>query len=681
MNTPRDESTAAILQGISQAASETLNDERKKHAEMIRRLAKAREDFFTSGKIDACVRPEIASSWKHCRKIRLDPTMPDPRILQGKELSAVLERNEYLIRIANPVIRKLQEKLTEAGCLSMAYITDESGVILDVSMPDMFNFRDIESGFGIGALWNEDSIGTNAVGLALRYDRDFATYAPEHYMDDHTFINCATSPIHTSGRKLAGTITVSYAADFYNDLINIPVGLAAQSIERLLINRHDSAVIDFTTNELEDGVLILNADYRILQINRKMKKLLRDSHVEAESLDIRSLFRSVRMDEIPWGKKVQVDLGETFLSYRKTYLRVRLDAYRIDNGGTTDGYVIICKDMNDLLTLSQQVAGSQTRFHFDSIITQSSQMKKIIDQCRYIADQNMPVLIEGESGTGKEVLAQSIHSASRRSGKPFIAVNCAALPINLVESELFGYEKGTFTDGLSTGKAGKFEMADGGTIFLDEIGELPLDVQAKLLRVLDSYKITRIGGKYEKSLDIRVIAATNRDLRTLVENKSFREDLYYRINVMTIILPPLSERKGDIPLLARHFVGQLNLENSGPDKKLAEETIGLLERHVWKGNVRELQNAVTRAYYLCDTALITPDFLPHEVITETIDLQSRSSTSASGRIQTWKENERDLIARALQQNDGNISKAARSLDISRATMYRKIREYRLGENT
>ncbi|MDR3552533.1 MAG: sigma 54-interacting transcriptional regulator [Clostridia bacterium] len=362
-------------------------------------------------------------------------------------------------------------------------------------------------------------------------------------------------------------------------------------------------------------------------------------------------------------------MGETFLTYRGAELRVSMDVYRIENFGTTDGYVVICRDVGDIIAMSQQFIGSPTTFQFETIITKNPMMLDIIEQCRQVADQRVPILLEGESGTGKEVFAQSIHNAGRRRNKPFVAVNCAALPINLVESELFGYEKGSFTDGLATGKAGKFELANSGTIFLDEIGELPLDVQAKLLRVLDNYRVTRIGGKTEKKLDIRVIAATNRNLYDLVQAQTFREDLYYRINVMNFTLPPLSQRKEDIPLLIAYFIDQLNMENRGVGKHMSEACVRALSESVWKGNIRELQNAVTRAYYLCGETVITAAHLPKNLS------NMRVGSAPARSVGTCVEMEETLMRQAFFQHERNAAKAAAAIGMSRATFYRKMRVY------
>ena len=267
--------------------------------------------------------------------------------------------------------------------------------------------------------------------------------------------------------------------------------------------------------------------------------------------------------------------------------------------GKTIGLVLSIRDTKNLHKMVNTVVGYKASFTFDDIITKNDKMRNIIDFAKKAAKTNCNILIQSNSGTGKEVFAQSIHNYSSRCAGPFVAVNCAAIPRELVESELFGYEKGAFTGASKGGNPGKFELADGGTIFLDEIGELPLDIQSKLLRVLDNLKITRVGGTYEKSIDVRVIAATNRILEDEIESKNFRSDLYYRLSVMNLHLIPLKERKEDIELLAQYFINKLNAKNPCEAKYLDSSYIDKLKNYSFDGNIRELRNLVERSYYLC----------------------------------------------------------------------------------
>jgi transcriptional regulator with PAS, ATPase and Fis domain len=306
-------------------------------------------------------------------------------------------------------------------------------------------------------------------------------------------------------------------------------------------------------------------------------------------------------------------------------------------------------------------------------------MENLIQLAKKTAKNDCPVLIQGESGTGKELFAHAIHSSSARSQAPFVAVNCAALPKDLVESELFGYAKGAFTGALKEGKPGKFELANGGTIFLDEIGELPLEVQAKLLRVLDNYTVTRIGGNFERTLDIRVIAATNRDLADEITKHNFRSDLFYRLNVLRLFLHPLRERPGDITYCAECFLERLNKKSKEADKYYDASFLDAIESYEWKGNLRELQNIVQRAFYISEDQQISVDMLPDSIVgKESPSLPTIAPVQTIvTRIKTLEEMESELLSSALTQCSGNVVAASKMINIGKSTFYRKLKEYHI----
>jgi len=410
----------------------------------------------------------------------------------------------------------------------------------------------------------------------------------------------------------------------------------------------------------------------IIKANKSFLNILKIEENELKKIDVKTLFKEVDFDSIIRSAKRHISINEIMLNYNSKFFRLNVNMSAIYSGNYFDGFVILCRKIKDIINLSQKFTGGHL-FEFSNIITQNKEMLGLIHNCKRISFIDIPVLLEGASGTGKELFAQSIHSASPRKSKPFVAVNCAALPVNLVESELFGYEKGAFTGALSTGRAGKFEQADGGTIFLDEIGELPLDIQAKLLRVLDNHKLTRMGGSTEKTLNIRVIAATNRDLYNEVKLKNFREDLYYRLNVMNFHLPPLKDRCGDILLLTKHFLDNLN-RGTESTKLISEEAMETLNSREWIGNVRELQNAIIRAYHLCESDLISCEHLPAYMAYETPTPTENVATVLKTSV---KSIERDMIVEALHACNGNIKKAAVQLDIPISTLYKKIKLYNI----
>ena len=314
------------------------------------------------------------------------------------------------------------------------------------------------------------------------------------------------------------------------------------------------------------------------------------------------------------------------------------------------------------LTLRQRL---EDHYRFENIIAKSSKMQRVIEVIKVVAKSHATVLITGESGTGKELVARAIHSQSHRRNKPFVAVSCAALPESLLESELFGHEKGSFT-GAYAQKKGKFEFANGGTLFLDEVGEMSANIQVHLLRVLEEKEFARVGGNEPIKVDVRVISATNKDLRKAIEKQEFREDLYYRLNVVSIELPPLRERREDIPLLAEHFLHKFAMENHKEITGFSPEAMEFVLDYDWPGNVRELENAIERAIILAKDSLITVADLPQENL-------SQARLASTGK--NLKEVEKNHVLNVLRETGGNYSESARILGISRMTLYNKAREY------
>ncbi len=361
----------------------------------------------------------------------------------------------------------------------------------------------------------------------------------------------------------------------------------------------------------------------------------------------------------------------------------------------------------EVVRLKKTAAG---KLGFEDMVANAPVMAPVVRMGQRAAKSNIPVLITGESGVGKELLARAIQGASDRAGKPFITVNCGAIPENLVESILFGHMKGSFT-GATENHAGKFAEAHGGTLFLDEVGELPLDMQVKLLRVLQEGEVDPIGAKRPTKVDVRIISATNKDLAKLVEAGQFREDLFYRLNVFPIEAPPLRERSEDIPELVARFIARFNAEEGRTVKGASAETMAMLGAYDWPGNVRQLENAVFRAVILCEGDLLHPEDFPQisglkpmlgvandvrpadlpvpandhaaaltQIITQAASVETAQAIriyDEAGHLRALEAVERDLIELAIEHYAGHMSEIARRLGIGRSTLYRKLREYGL----
>jgi len=351
---------------------------------------------------------------------------------------------------------------------------------------------------------------------------------------------------------------------------------------------------------------------------------------------------------------------------------------------------------------------AENRLAFEDLIAKSSEMKQVIRLGQRAAQSNIPILIEGESGVGKELIARAIQGSSDRAGKPFVTVNCGAIPENLVESILFGHEKGSFT-GATDKHLGKFQEADGGTLFLDEIGELRLDMQVKLLRALQEGEIDPVGSKKPVKVNVRIMSATNRDLAELTREGQFREDLYYRLNVFPIYVPPLSLRREDIPALARHFIERFAAEESKPVAGLTPEASELIERYNWPGNVRQLENTIFRAVVLCDGSMLDVCDFPQIAAAMGVEQTVRRPTASAeaplkpayaqprvsapepspyalmvvdvaNHMRKLEELESEIIRMAISRYEGHMSEVARRLGIGRSTLYRKLKDLGLEEH-
>jgi two-component system NtrC family response regulator len=318
------------------------------------------------------------------------------------------------------------------------------------------------------------------------------------------------------------------------------------------------------------------------------------------------------------------------------------------------------------------------RYGFEGIVGRAKSLLRVLDQASRVAQRDTTVLIQGETGTGKELMARAIHQNSPRKNAPFVTINCGSIPKELVEAELFGYTRGAFT-GAHTTKPGKIELADGGTLFLDEVGELPLDAQVKLLRVLQQGEIAKIGATEVQKIDVRVVAATHRNLQAMIEDATFREDLYYRLAVVPLMLPPLRERKEDIPELVKHLFNKAKERHGIVDVELASSVVQHLTHYRWPGNVRELENVLERMLVLSSSNLISEADLPEEIRRLPPDSSLFWIEMPEDGV-SLEAVERELILRALEQAKGNQTKAAKYLDISRRTLIYRMEKHGLGQD-
>jgi PAS domain S-box-containing protein len=412
------------------------------------------------------------------------------------------------------------------------------------------------------------------------------------------------------------------------------------------------------------GIFIIDGAYRIKHMNKAAQRITGFSEEEAIGKFCYEILRSKSCkDSCPLKTKSKTTQPKEFVtdilskSNRKKYIKVKV----VQTHGV---WVEIFTDITREVELEKYV---KDRFIFEDIITNDKALLDILKEFPKIAISNAPVLFEGESGVGKEVYANALQALSQRRDAPYVKINCAALPDTLLESELFGYKKGAFTD-AKRDKPGHFAMADRGTIFLDEIGEIPLTLQAKLLRAVETGEVIPLGGIKSEKVDVRLITATNKDLQSLVKNGKFREDLYYRLNLVTIRIPPLRERKHDIPLFIDFFINQMNAINEKHIIGVADPVMKLLMNHHFSGNVRELKNILEHAFIFCRSGVIQAQHLPRYIRENSRRIQTKDL------IQT--EMVKEIMA-ALKQAHWNHQKAAEILNMNRTTLWRKMKKFNI----
>ncbi|XJS52440.1 sigma-54-dependent Fis family transcriptional regulator [Tissierella carlieri] len=627
--------------------------------------------FIETGEIEDGLDKIIAESWKRCTRLGVDPKAGFGKTIDSEKLEVVLKRNEELLRVAKPIMQNLNELVL--GSNFILVLTDKEGVIIETIGEEPVRKEADTLNFCIGALWSEKEVGTNAIGTSIIVDKPIHTTGSQHYCEYHHSWTCSAAPIHDNKGNIIGVLDMSGSFDkLHKHTLGIVVA-AAYSIENEIRLLRTHELVDTTVESISDGMIIADKDFKINKINYIASKIL--GIEEDNKLDIREILRETDFQEILRQKHMTMDYMycNFFINDKVIPCNVKITPVLTNN--ELIGIALVFKEIEYLHNTVNVVTGNRAIYRFSDILTSNDKMKNVINNAKRFAKTSGSILIEGDSGTGKELFAHAIHNYSKKADGPFVAVNCASLPRELVESELFGYEKGAFTGASKNGKSGKFELAQGGTIFLDEIGELPLDIQAKLLRVLDNYTVTRIGGKYSKKLDIRVIGATNRNLFDEVKKKNFREDLYYRLNVLKINIPSLKDRKEDIDLYANYFLNKLNKSNL-TNVILSSEFLLYLNQHSWKGNVRELQNVIERAYYLNQDEVIGIECLPEEIINE-IDVVEKNT---SLDLMSIRETEKHVIINALKKTKGHVINAGDILNLSKSTIYRKINEHKIDVN-
>lgn len=447
---------------------------------------------------------------------------------------------------------------------------------------------------------------------------------------------------------------------------------------------------NYVIDSVHEGIIATDANNNVVHMNRSASKLLELDEQRVLGKSVHTLFPNLKLAfENDRPLDLELDYKRTSRSRKKSFLATIVPI--LGKNKEHMGVNISIRNLSEIQSYASRLMGNFSKYNFDDIKGNSRALNEIKEGLRKAALTDSTILIRGESGTGKELFAHAVHTASYRSNNNFIAINCGAIPDSLLESELFGYEEGAFTGAKKGGKPGKFELAKGGTIFLDEIGDMPLHLQAKLLRVLENRVIERVGGIEQIPIDARIIAATNRNLEEMVENHEFRDDLYYRLSVIPVLIPPLRERKDDILILIDHFLEKFSIRMRRELQTLDPEAEKLLLNYSWPGNIRELQNTIEYAINMSDDhQIIGLEHLPKRLLKETINNKPTMTTNPSlykgvpqnnkGKL---KNMEIEAVCQALEKfgtNTEGKEKAAKYLGISIATLYRRLKEMKSLEN-
>ncbi len=598
---------------------------------------------------------------------------------KGKELQEIFSQNKFMMDSASPFLKQLYDYVKGTGFF--LELVDRNGIILTIIGDDDIVRSSERVGMTVGTNMSIKTAGTNAISLVLEEDVSCQLRGIDHYFDIFNNYTCSGAPIHNEDGELIGCINLTgWKTEVHKHTMGLVVA-AVNSIENQMKNTKNEKKLKqaykYTKtimNSIDEGIVTINDDGNILFINENACKILNSE----ENSILNKNFSEFISDENEIIRKILTERNlenyETIIkSSRKKILVESHQIYEEDNN--VNGSVLLLKDIKKVMKLVDRYAQMNAKYTFDQIIGGSPMVKSIKEYAMNVADGPSTVLIEGESGTGKELFAQAIHNYSRRRKYPFVAINCGAIPKDLIESELFGYVEGAFTGARKGGYLGKFAIADKGTLFLDEISEMPIHIQVHLLRAIQEGQITRIGDTKPIDIDLRIIAATNKNLREEVDKGTFRKDLYYRLNVIPIELPPLRERKGDIELLINHFI-EKKANLLGKEKpQIKKETIEKLKSYEWPGNIRELENTIERIVNLNEELILVDSTF------ETKDEDETPKKKNKIPICSLKELEKMAIEQTMELCDYNYSATAKKLGLNRTTLYNKIKKYNIVENS
>jgi transcriptional regulator of acetoin/glycerol metabolism len=614
-----------------------------------------------------------------------EDAQPDYTPLPKSDLTIKVDLNRGLFTHAVPVMETLYEQIINTH--NMVILTDAQGVILHAMGDDDFLEKADRVALRAGVAWSEQSKGTNAIGTAIAEQAPTLVHADQHYLTANHFLTCSAAPIANHQGQLIGVLDVTGDQRSFHKHTMALVRMSAQMIENQLFSAafDDAITLHFHSRPefigtLMEGIASFSASGRFLSANRSglfqlglpMSALQTHTFSSLFGMPLSALFDHYRTI-VPTLIDLCLHTGVRVLG-RAELRRPNMFFQHGDIDADTSAVIERAAHRKDT-----QSEGRATKRHRLSSLhyldTGDEKVAALIKKVNLVMGRDIPVLITGETGTGKELLAQAIHNDSPRGSSPFVAVNCASIPETLIESELFGYEDGAFTGARKKGSTGKILQANGGSLFLDEIGDMPLSLQARLLRVLQERLVMPLGSNKSIPVNVSLICATNRNLRELIAKGGFREDLYYRLNGLVVRLPPLRERT-DLETVINKL---LAAESSDEPYTVSTEVMGLFKRHNWPGNFRQLTNLLRTAMVMAGPdRIVGLEQLPEDFLDD-IDVSEQKLIAApivaepvATGLARLEDVELLAIQRALKEHNGNVSAAARALGVSRNTIYRKL---------
>ncbi|VXC92783.1 Fis family GAF modulated sigma54 specific transcriptional regulator [Burkholderia sp. 8Y] len=633
----------------------------------IREIAASHDEWESGGLI-----PAIRKAHERSETFGLNAsTRPDYDVLTNADLLLKLEQNRVLCAHATPVMESLREQIVNTQ--SMIVLTDAQGLILYSTGDDDFLARAEKVALRAGANWAEERQGTNAIGTAIAERSATVVHGDQHYLAANRFLTCSSVPILDPYGDLIGVLDVTGDHRSYHRHTMALARMSVQMIENHLFSStfHGMMQISFHgrpefLGTLMEGIMAFTFDGRFLSANRSAQFQfgLPLSALRAHTLSsLFGLTSAQLIDRSHTSRAPHISLNLN----NGTVVCARV---RLNRAPFADATTAVAQ------TAPRALAPREPSSRLALLETGDAKVSAVIGKVRKVIGKGIPILITGETGTGKELLAQAIHSDSPRRGGPFIAVNCASIPENLIESELFGYEEGAFTGARRKGAAGKVLQANGGTLFLDEIGDMPYHLQVRLLRVLQERVIDPLGSSKSIPVDVAIICATHRNLREMIAQNTFREDLYYRLNGLVVKLPPLRERT-DLAVVIMNMMRTLSADEACNTRlSIDDDVMALFERYSWPGNFRQLCNVLrTAAAMVDDDGCIRREHLPEDFFDDPrvpAPVISEASTPSAFDCERLQEVTVAVIAATLARHHGNVSAAARALGISRNTIYRKL---------